>query len=194
MQILVCGAGTLGGNLTEHLARSLGPNFKLRLLDHDRVEERNLSNQPYLLHQVGKPKVAALAENVFRISGQRIEAQQKTLTRGNASRWIQDCDLVVDCFDNHEARLALQMVCRKSKLPCIHLGLASDYGEVVWDEHYRVPPDSHRDPCGKPLSRSLALFAIVLFDDVWRAYMESGIRRNLCFTSGDLKVNSLVLR
>ncbi len=188
MQILMC------GSLTEHLARSLSPNTKLRVLDHDRVEERNLANQPYLKHQVGKPKVAALAENVFRISGQRLDGQQKTLTRGNATRWMQDCDLVVDCFDNHEARLALQMACRQSKTPCIHLGLAPDYGEVVWDEHYRVPPDSPGDPCGKPLSRTLALFAIVLFDDIWRAYMQSGTRRNLCFTSGDLKVSCLVLR
>lgn len=194
MQILVCGAGTLGGNLVEHFARSLNPDLELLVLDHDQVEERNLSNQPYLKHQLGKPKVTALAENIFRISGRRLEVQHKTLTRGNAGRWIKNRQLVVDCFDNHEARLAIQLACRQNKLPCIHLGLAHDYGEVVWDEHYRIPPDSRNDPCAKPLSRSLALFTVVLFEDIWSGYMERGIRRNLCFTAGDLKVSSLVLR
>lgn len=193
MRILVCGVGTLGGNLVEHLVRREGDGLQLRVLDFDTVEQRNLSNQPYFSHQVGKPKVTSLAENVFRISGQRLETQAKTLTSGNAGRWLEGCDLALDCFDNHQARLALQTACRQSHVPCLHLGLASDYGEVVWDEHYRVPPDVNRDPCADPLSRSLALLTVALFDSVWQSYRETGEKRNLCFTAGDLAVSSPVL-
>ena len=191
MQILVCGVGTLGGNLVEHLARQEA--ISLRILDDDRVEQRNLSNQPYYSHQIGKPKVSALAENVFRISGQRLESHGKRLTVGNASRFVEGCDLVIDCFDNHESRRALQQTCRQQNLACLHLGLASDYGEVIWDEHYRVPPDVDRDPCADPLSRSLALLTVALFDKVWHAYRSAGVRTNLCFTAGDLTISSPVL-
>jgi molybdopterin/thiamine biosynthesis adenylyltransferase len=193
MQILVCGVGTLGGNLVEHLVRVQGDSLQIRVIDFDRVEQRNLRNQPYFSHQVGKPKVTSLAENVYRISGQRLETHHKTLTAGNAERWLEGCDLVCDCFDNHAARLALQKACRKQGVPCLHLGLASDYGEVIWDPHYQVPPDSQRDPCAEPLSRSLALLTVALFDDCWRAYRQQGQLRNLCFTAGDLAVSSPTL-
>ena len=43
--VTVCGAGALGAYITESLARS---GFtKLRVIDRDRIEERNLSTQPY---------------------------------------------------------------------------------------------------------------------------------------------------
>ena len=43
--ITICGAGTLGGNLVETLAR-MGFS-RLILIDKDKVEMRNLSTQPY---------------------------------------------------------------------------------------------------------------------------------------------------
>ena len=43
--VTVCGAGALGANIVESLAR-MGFN-RLRVIDRDRIEERNLSTQPY---------------------------------------------------------------------------------------------------------------------------------------------------
>ena len=183
MRILVCGVGTLGGNLVEHLARTT--QDQLVVLDHDKVERHNLKNQPYCQHQIGKSKVAALAENVFRIAGQKLETHHKTLTAQNAAGFLGGIELVVDCFDNHQARAALQTACRGSQVGLVHLGLASDYGEVVWDAHYQVPPDVARDPCAEPLSRRLALHAVILFE---KARLEG---KSLCFTAGDLAVNCL---
>lgn len=191
MRILTCGAGTLGANLVEHLARQEGAQLELAVLDQDRVEAHNLANQPYLQHQIGKPKVMALAENIQRIQGQRLEVHCKTLTAGNAARWIKGRELVIDCFDNHQARLDLQQACRAAGIPLLHLGLASDYGEICWDSHYRVPPDVARDPCALPLSRTLALMSMVLFTSVWKAFRQCGEHLNLCFTAADLTVSRL---
>jgi molybdopterin/thiamine biosynthesis adenylyltransferase len=193
MRILVCGVGTLGGNLVEHLARRQQPGQELSILDHDLVEQRNLKNQPYFQHQLGKPKVNALAETIFRISGMRVQTQARKLTEGNAERFVEGYDLVFDCFDNHEARLALQRACRSRKVELLHLGLAPDYGEVIWDEFYRVPPQGQRDPCAEPLSRGLALMTVCLCDNVLHSYLERGVRENLSFTAQDLAVNSPVL-
>ncbi|MBS2036416.1 ThiF family adenylyltransferase [bacterium] len=194
MKILICGAGTLGGNLAEHLART-GLD-QLCLLDQDRVEQRNLTNQPYFQHQLGKSKVAALAETIFRIRGQKLVTVHKQLNSANAASLLRVFegsgprgsgfpDLVVDCFDNHQARLDLQRACRQAVLPLLHLGLSNGYGEAIWDEHYRVPPDAQRDPCAEPLSRSLALHAVLLFEKALKG------RENLCFTAEDLVVSRI---
>lgn len=188
MRILVCGAGTLGGNLVEHLARRYS-ELTLSVLDFDVVEPKNLANQPYFNHQVNKPKVTSLAENVFRINGSRLATQNKTLSPGNAKKHLADHDLVIDCFDNFAARQAVQQGARELKLPCLHLGLAADYAEVVWDEKYRVPADGKQDPCAEPLSRTLALLGIALFDQVFSAYQKNGEKRNLCITAQDLCVS-----
>lgn len=183
MRILICGVGTLGGNLAEHLARN-GLDA-LTLLDHDRVEQRNLANQPYFQHQLGKSKVAALSETIFRIRGQQVSTLHKRLTADNARGLVRDFDLVVDCFDHQLARSDLQQACRQARVDLLHMGLSLDYGEVIWDEHYRVPPDVARDPCAEPLARSLALQAILLFEKA-----RAG-RENLCFTAGDLTVTRM---
>ena len=183
MRMLVCGAGTLGGNLVEHLART-GLDT-LTVLDYDKVQQRNLTNQPYFQHQLGKSKVAALAETVFRIRGQQIATVHKRLSAGNAVGLVRDFELVVDCFDNHQARLYLQQACRQARVDLLHMGLSVDYGEVIWDAHYRVPPEVARDPCAEPLARSLALQAVLLFEKARAS------RENLCFTAGDLVVTRM---
>lgn len=183
MKMLICGVGTLGGNLVEHLART-GLD-SLTILDHDRVEQRNLTNQPYFQHQLGKSKVAALAETVFRIRGQRIETLHKRLTLSNAKDLVRDFELVVDCFDNHQARHDLQQACRLARVDLLHLGLSLEYGEVIWDADYRVPPEVALDPCAEPLARVLALQAVVLFEKARAS------RENLCFTAGDLVVTRM---
>ena len=65
--VTVCGAGALGANLTESLARS--GYRKLRLLDRDRVEERNLSTQPFYRSDIGAPKARVLANALYRALG-----------------------------------------------------------------------------------------------------------------------------
>ena len=49
--VTICGAGALGANIAESLARS-GVS-QLTVIDCDRLDERNLSTQPYYHDDVG---------------------------------------------------------------------------------------------------------------------------------------------
>src|SRR5947209_2622287 len=71
--VTVCGAGALGANIMESLARS---GFgRLAVIDRDRVEERNLSTQPYHRSDVGAAKAKMLANSLYRAVGAAVEAR-----------------------------------------------------------------------------------------------------------------------
>src|SRR4051812_14682189 len=80
--ITICGAGALGANLAETLAR-MGLR-RLRVIDHDRIEAHNLSTQPWVQQDIGEPKARVLANMLYRAVGARVEAQPTTFTTGNA--------------------------------------------------------------------------------------------------------------
>lgn len=160
--ITVCGAGALGGNLAETLAR-MGLQH-LRLIDRDRVETRNLSTQPYSRAEVGAPKARALANSLYRAAGARVEPLVLSLDGENAGSALSGSDVVVDAFDNREARAAVSQAARALDLPCLHIGFSADglYGSGVWEPRYRVPETVPGDPCDYPLTRPFALTVAAL--------------------------------
>jgi hypothetical protein len=109
------------------------------VIDHDRVEEHNVSTQLYGEAEIGSFKVEALRNRLFRAAGVEIEAVRKELNAGNVKQLLKDCDLVIDAFDNSASRQLVQDHCRTANVHVLHVGLHADYCEVVWDEHYRVP-------------------------------------------------------
>lgn len=159
-RVVVCGAGALGSNIVEGLARQ---GFDtLRVIDNDRVEEHNLSTQVYGEADIGALKVEALKTRLFRGVGIEIETENRRLDERNAARVFRKADLVVDAFDNTASRQAVQDVCRAEGMTCLHAGLFEDYGEVVWDDGYRVPKDAGEDLCDYPLARNLAVMIATL--------------------------------
>ncbi len=155
--ITICGAGTLGANLAETLAR-MGFTH-LRLIDKDRVEMRNLSGQPYSRAEVGAPKARALANTLYRAVQTKVEPLVTELNAANAPELLMGSTVVVDAFDNHEARAAVSLITRAAELPCLHIGFSPDglYGSGIWEPHYQVPQATPGDPCDYPLTRPLAL-------------------------------------
>src|SRR5438034_216388 len=118
MKVTVCGAGALGGNIAESLARS---GFaRLRVIDRDRVEERNLSTQPYYRSDIGTFKAKILANALFRALGATVDARTEALTASNAGKLLGGSDLVIDTFDNSVARQAVKEACEGASLPCLH--------------------------------------------------------------------------
>src|SRR3712207_4541700 len=137
--LVICGAGALGSNLADNLARQ---GFaSLAVIDHDRVEEHNIGTQLYGENEVGVWKVEALRNRLFRAAGVEVDAVRKELTAQNAAALLKGAGLVVDTFDNSASRRLVQEASRAAGQPCVHAGLFEDYCEVVWDEHYRVPGD-----------------------------------------------------
>jgi molybdopterin-synthase adenylyltransferase len=184
--VTICGAGALGANITENLARS-GFN-KLKVIDYDRIEERNLSTQPYYRSDVGGFKAKILANALYRAVGTKVEAETKKLSATNTSQLLKGSALVIDVFDNSAARQALKDYCNTANLPCLHAGLGQDYAEVIWNPFYRVPSDANDDICDYPLARNLVLLTVAVATEVVIKFITTDELSNYTITLKDLAV------
>jgi molybdopterin/thiamine biosynthesis adenylyltransferase len=187
-QVTLCGAGALGSQLADNLVRQgFGP---LRVIDRDRVEEHNVSTQLYGESEVGAWKVEVLRNRLFRAAGVEVEAVAKELTDRNARNLLKGAGLIVDTFDNSVARRLVQEQCRAMQVPCLHVGLFADYGEVIWDEHYRIPGDVAGDVCDYPLARNLVLVVGVASETLARFVLD-GTRSSWSVTLRDFALRPL---
>lgn len=187
-RIVICGAGALGANIAESLTRQ---GFgSLTVIDKDRVEDHNRATQPYGKADVGAQKAKALYARLYRDTGTQITAIAKELTPENAKKLLQG-DLVIDAFDNTESRQAVKDACLNLNIPCLHVGLASNYGEVIWNEVYKVPKATDTDLCDYPLARNIVMLTISVACEIVFQSIESGININraVSITLKDLKTN-----
>lgn len=186
-RVTVCGAGTLGAHLVEHLVREGG--FTVTIIDHDRVEAANLANQPYQRHHIGQPKVRALEDLMLRANRGRVEPMHKRLRADNAERLLSGAEVVVDMFDNQAGRRDVHEACMRLGIPCLHAGMhPSGYAEVMWGERYVVPADSERDACTQPLARAMSLLVVAVCA---RSLEDVGARRGWTITWRDMRVEAL---
>jgi molybdopterin/thiamine biosynthesis adenylyltransferase len=189
-RLTLCGAGAIGSNLADTLVRQGASH--LRVIDHDRVDEHNVSTQTYGEHEVGVWKVEALRNHLFRVAGVEIDAVRKQLVESNARQLLKDTDLIIDAFDNAASRKLVQDTARASVTPCLHIGLFEDYCEVVWDEAYRVPNDvAATEVCDYPLARNLVLLATALAGETILRFLADGTRVNRTATLRDFVVSEM---
>jgi molybdopterin/thiamine biosynthesis adenylyltransferase len=185
--VTVCGAGALGANIAESLART---GFaRLRVIDRDRVEERNLSTQPYHRSDIGGQKARILSNSLYRALGVEVEAKAEELTGRNARKLLDG--LVIDAFDNSASREAVKAACEAAKLPCLHVGLAEAYAEVIWNENYRVPSAAQDDICDYPLARNLVTLTLSVACEAVIRYVATGKRDSFTITLNDFAVKRL---
>lgn len=189
--VTICGAGALGANIAENLARS---GFdKLTVIDRDRIEERNLSTQPYYRSDVGAFKAKILANNLYRAINTKVDAKTKELTSANTTQLLKDSQLIVDVFDNSVARQAVKDYAEQFSIPCVHAGLAADYAEVIWNDVYRVPSDVNDDVCDYPLARNLVMLTVAVTCEAIVSFIATTEQHNFTITLKDLTVQSLFL-
>lgn len=186
VRLVICGVGAIGSNLADNLVRQGAAC--VRAIDHDKVEEHNVSTQLYGESDVGIWKVETLRNRLFRASGVEIEAVRKELTEQNARRLLNDADLILDCFDNSRSRQLVQDVARSAGTACLHVGLHEDYCEAVWDEQYRVPQDARGDVCDYPLARNLVLLAVTVASESVMEFVGLGRRISRSATLRDLAI------
>jgi hypothetical protein len=190
-RITVCGAGALGGNLVEMLARM---GFAcIKVIDKDRVEMRNLSTQPYSRAEVGFPKARALANTLYRAVQAKIEPVGVELTETNAASLLRESVLVVDAFDNRAGRAAVSRTVQVLNVACLHIGFSADgfYGSGLWEPGYQVPQEVPGDPCDYPLTRPLALVLVALAAQSISDFLRTGQSTNFELTWNDLKVTRM---
>ena len=189
--ITICGAGALSANLTETLVRCGAKN--LTVVDRDRVEEVNLSTQPYELDEIGVMKATSLSRMLYRAVGSEVVAVSKELNTNSVRKLLKSAELVVDCFDNSTSRGVVTEFCREKQLDCLHVGLADGFAEVIWNEHYRVPSDRQDDICDYPLARNLVSLAVAVTSETILKFLAEGIRENWSITLKDLAITPMVL-
>jgi len=186
LPVTVCGAGALGANLTESLARS---GFsQLKTIDRDRIEERNLSTQPYYRSDIGAFKAKILANSLYRALGVKLEIEAKELTPQNAKQLIGKPGLVIDTFDNSISRQAVKDYCTTNNIPCLHLGMASDYAEIIWNQDYRVPSPTNDDICEYPLARNLVTLTVAVACEVIINFTATEKQQSFTVTLGDFAI------
>ncbi len=190
-RITICGAGALGGNLTEMLARMGFSNLKL--IDRDRVDSRNLSTQPYSRAEVGASKAKTLATMLYRAVQARVEPLVVELTTANAEKLLKNSELIVDAFDNRAARAAVSEASLKLGIPCLHIGFSPDglYGSGLWEPGYIVPKESEGDPCDYPLTRPFALTLVSLAARFVAEFLSTGHTTDFEITWNDLRIHTM---
>src|SRR5579883_1364829 len=187
--LIVCGAGALGSNLVANLVRQ---GFrKIKVIDRDHVEERNLGTQVYSLDDVGGLKAEILQNLIYRDVCEEIEAVAKELNEKNAASLLKDADLVIDTFDNSVSRALVKTAAERSDLQCLHIGVNGDFGEIRWNESYIVPSDAGDDICDYPLARNLIMLVVAVAGEVLTRYFLSGRKESYSITLADFGIHEI---
>jgi molybdopterin/thiamine biosynthesis adenylyltransferase/rhodanese-related sulfurtransferase len=130
-RVLVAGAGGLGCALLPYLAAAgVG---RLRIADHDRVDESNLHRQPlYRMSDLGAPKVRAARAALLALNpGLDIEVHEERITAANVAAHLRGADVVVDAADSLALTYILSDACAAAGQPLVSasvLGLSGYVG------------------------------------------------------------------
>lgn len=138
--VTVVGVGALGSHLVQFLrSEDLG----IRVIDFDRVEQKNVHSQFHGKPGVGKKKVDSLKQSMQFLYGRRVETFCCKLVADNVETLLTG-DLIVDCLDNGASRTLIQQWVRYAGLPCLHGALAPDgaFGRVIWDESFVIDSEA----------------------------------------------------
>jgi molybdopterin-synthase adenylyltransferase len=188
-QVTVCGAGALGSLLADNLARQ--GLRRLSAIDDDRVELHNIGTQLYRQEDVGAFKVDVLRGHCFRAAGIEIGTFNKRLTESTVHKFLRGAELVVDTFDNSASRGIISEYCRQNGQACLHLGMNADYGEVHWNEAYRVPQDVVAgNVCEYPLARNLILLTVAAGSEAILRFVLEEHQENYSITLKDLSIQT----
>lgn len=164
--ITVVGIGAIGSNLVFNLVKQ---GFQdIIIFDKDKVEEKNIGTQIYGIEHVGRYKIEALKDLIYNFTEiDLLGYTDDIVKRVNRLRKMTQNRLLIDCLDNHEARLitsGFELV--------LHSGIGEGYGEVKWGDKYIVPQDSddpEDDLCEFPVARNLiTIIATLLAESIVR--------------------------
>lgn len=134
--VVIVGVGALGS----HVVQFLRNEAALRIIDFDRVEQKNVLAQFHSKPSVGKNKVQSVQQTMQFLFGLKVEGVPHKLVADNAKEILAKADLVIDCLDNGASRTVVQQHVRATGIPCLHGALAADggYGRVAWDESFVI--------------------------------------------------------
>ncbi len=125
----VAGCGGLGVNVITSLAMAGVCRFVLA--DHDVPQVTNLNRQ--FIYAAGdiRPKAVISAEWVLALNPcADVEAVSQPIDEVTASAF-KGCDVIVDCLDSFQARMALNDYSVAEGIPLVHAGVTGTHGQVA---------------------------------------------------------------
>jgi hypothetical protein len=145
--VTVVGCGGTGGFAAEGLCRLLPKEANLMLVDHDRVEERNLTRQCFTKEELGEFKSEALAKRLSREFGRPVAYSTLPVSMTE----VKLPGLVIGCVDNGLARADIAEATKSGLCPSyghsswwVDAGNGENYGQVLignTDIHSSPLPD-----------------------------------------------------
>ncbi len=124
--ICVVGAGALGNFVG--LALGYAGFRRMTFVDPDVVEITNLNRQVFLYDAIGLNKAEILAERLNDFFGIEAQGRAVSFTRDTD---ISPYDVIFDCTDSFEARIAVSEKCQEAGKVLISGGTSADAGQVV---------------------------------------------------------------
>jgi len=135
--IVVVGVGALGSHVVLFLRNV---ETDLRIVDLDRVEQKNVLAQFHGKPGVGKNKTQSLQQTMQFLYGVKLTTIPHKLVSDNARELLSGADLVIDCLDDGPSREVVQGFVRENEIPCLHGAMSADgiFGRVCWDEYFVI--------------------------------------------------------
>ena len=130
--IIIVGLGAVGS----HVLYGLRNQKRIRVIDFDRVQSKNVLAQFHPRTVTGKNKAVAARLSMHGIfGGVYVDAIPSKLAADNIDKLFEDATLVIDAVDNAATRLLMQTHVRAHNTPCLHIGTSADavLARIVWD-------------------------------------------------------------
>jgi molybdopterin/thiamine biosynthesis adenylyltransferase len=136
-KVIIAGTGALGSTCLQFLRNE---DVKFKLIDHDKIESKNIMSQFHGKASTGKNKAQALQKTMSFLYGLKVDALPRKIQDTNVDALLKGSDLVLDCLDNFEARTIVQNYVRENGIDCLHGGLAAngEFGRAIWDEQFVI--------------------------------------------------------
>lgn len=138
-KVLVVGLGGLGCPAAQYLAGAgVG---RLTLIDPDLVATHNLHRQVlYASADADRPKAEVARRRLLALDAALdIDARPLALNPRNADALVAGHDVVLDCTDDLDAKLALARACARAGVPLVHGAAAGWEGVVAVFDPPRTP-------------------------------------------------------
>lgn len=127
---VVFGLGGVGGSCAETLARAgVG---RLLLIDYDIIQESNINRQVFALHStIGQQKVEVAKNRLLDINPDlELLIYSLKLSKETIEYFpLKNCDYILDCIDDVQAKLLLALESQKLNIPiisCMGTGYKTD--------------------------------------------------------------------
>jgi len=130
-KVTIAGAGGLGCSATVYLAAAgVGD---MRIVDEEDVDLSNLNRQiGHWDKDVGRAKADSLGEKIRKLNPQvKLETVKGKIAPGTVRDLISGSTVVLDCMDNWETRFMLNEACVAARIPLVHAGVHSLYGQIT---------------------------------------------------------------